>query len=407
MRKPTISMVAALMFATSVQGGDAEMNFGEDVAFLTRHVETIVLGDSTLGPRIAVVPAYQGRVMTSTAAGDLGQSYGWLNYEHIVSGKVVPHINVYGGEERFWLGPEGGQFAIYFPPGGEFTLADWQTPAPIDTETYQVVGRNPRVVRFEHAAQLTNYSGTKFEITIDRAVRLLSDEQVETALGIKLGDTRVVGYETDNRVTNRGPAWQPETGLLSIWILGMYKPGPGTTIVIPYRQGDVGELGPIVNADYFGPIPGDRLKIGEKCIYFRGDGGHRGKIGLNARRSTPRCGSFDASRMVLTCVEYNQPQAPEAELRYVNSQWKIQDDPYSGDVINAYNDGPPAPDKPPLGPFYELETSSPARVLETGQTVRHVQRTFHFEGTRAELDPLAQQLFGVSLERIESAIRPQ
>jgi hypothetical protein len=30
----------------------------------------------------------------------------------------VPHINVFGGEDRFWLGPEGGQFSIFFAKDG-------------------------------------------------------------------------------------------------------------------------------------------------------------------------------------------------------------------------------------------------------------------------------------------------
>jgi hypothetical protein len=27
-------------------------------------------------------------------------------------------------------------------------------------------------------------------------------------------------------------------------------------------------------------------------------------------------------------------------LKYVNSKWGQQDDPYKGDVVNSYNDGP-------------------------------------------------------------------
>ena len=98
------------------------------------------LGTENGGPRVAVVPAYQGRVMTSTAGGAAQPSYGWINYAHIESGQTTPHINVYGGEERFWLGPEGGQFSIFFPPGGKFELADWQTPTVIDTDSFDVVG---------------------------------------------------------------------------------------------------------------------------------------------------------------------------------------------------------------------------------------------------------------------------
>jgi len=57
----------------------------------------------------------------------------------------------------------------------------------------------------------------------------------------------------------------------------------------------------------------------------------------------------------------------------------------------------------PLGPFYELETSSHAAALKPGETMRHVQRTFHIQGSEAALDPLAQQLLGVSLGDIDSA----
>jgi hypothetical protein len=46
--------------------------------------------------------------------------------------------------------------------------------------------------------------------------------------------------------------------------------------------------------------------------------------------------------------------------------------------LDHYNDRPPAPGKPPLGPFYEIETSSPALDLAPGQRYTHVHRTFHF-----------------------------
>ena len=83
--------------------------------------------------------------------------------------------------------------------------------------------------------------------------------------------------------------------------------------------------------------------------------------------------------------------------------WELQDEPYAGDVINSYNDGSPEPGKPPLGPFYELETSSPAAALKPGETMRHVQRTFHLQGSEDTLKPLAQRLFGVSLDAIKAA----
>ena len=44
----------------------------------------------------------------------------------------------------------------------------------------------------------------------------------------------LVAFESENRVTNTGEnPWEKETGLLSIWILGMFPPSPGATVVIP------------------------------------------------------------------------------------------------------------------------------------------------------------------------------
>ncbi|MCY3024281.1 MAG: hypothetical protein NTW87_35335, partial [Planctomycetota bacterium] len=102
--------------------------FGDDVDFLRKHMEIIVLSDKSGGAQVAVSPGLQGRVMTSTAAGAKGLSYGWTNRELIASGKKLEHFNPLGGEERFWMGPEGGQFSIYFAKGATFDLAHWYVP---------------------------------------------------------------------------------------------------------------------------------------------------------------------------------------------------------------------------------------------------------------------------------------
>ena len=106
-------------------------NFTDDVAFLKQHVEVIVLSDKTGSTQVAVIPAYQCRVMTSTAGGPQGISYGWVNRDLISSGEKKEHINVYGGEDRFWIGPEGGQYSVFFKKGDPFDLDHWSTPASI------------------------------------------------------------------------------------------------------------------------------------------------------------------------------------------------------------------------------------------------------------------------------------
>jgi len=204
-------------------------------------------------------------------------------------------------------------------------------------------------------------------------------------------------------VTNRGEQhWKQDSGLLSIWILGMYIPTPETTVVIPFKAGPEEELGSSVNDAYFGEISGDRLKVLEDGLFFKGDGESRGKIGVSPLRAQSFSGSWDADSQVLTIVHFNLPEQPS---EYVNSMWEIQEEPFTGDVVNSYNDGPPEPGAKPLGPFYELETSSPGLALTPGGSYTHFHRTMHFSGNLNDLDRLARSLLGVGIEEIESAFR--
>ncbi len=400
------TFTATTLLASSEPMENIPSNFGEDVAFLKKHTDAIVLrcGDAA----VAVAPAYQGRVMTSTATGDGGNSYGWLNYKLIAKG-VVPaeeakgtlesKIHVFGGEERFWLGPEGGQFGIFFAPGAKFDFADWKTPPAIDTEAFDKVSSDEAKAVFARSFSVTNQSGTKFDVGVERTVRLLDREQTAQALGVTIPeDLPFVAYETVNTVTNRGEkAWEADTGLLSVWLLGMYKPSPSTVMAIPFRED--GE-GPVVNDAYFGKIAPDRLKVGKGVVFFKGDGASRGKIGIPPSRSTPFAGSYSPDLGALTIVRCDPV---EKNGRYVNSMWEKQVNPYAGDVINAYNDGSPAPGEPPLGPFYELETSSRGAELAPGASLTHKQVTVHFAGQPEQLDPIAEAKLGAGIAEIREA----
>src|SRR5262245_21106879 len=149
-------------------------------------------------------------------------------------------MNVYGGEDRFWLGPEGGQFSLFFAPGAPQDLAHWQTPAPIDAEPFALVEKEESRALLRKTMRLTNASGTVFDLEVEREVRMG-----------EVGRTNGVAFETRNRVTNVGAApWRRETGLVSIWIAGTFAPSPSTMIVIPFRPGPEAELGPVVNDRY-------------------------------------------------------------------------------------------------------------------------------------------------------------
>jgi hypothetical protein len=375
--------------------------FQQDLAFLKQHTPIIVLSGPSSAAQVAVAPSYQGRVMTSTTSGNDGPSFGWLGRAAITSDQRQPHMNVFGGEDRFWLGPEGGQYSLYFKKGDPFDLDHWQVPEVFDFGPWEITSQSPTSVTFRKRMTLVNYSGSPFEINVDRTVRVLSNEEVARLLGEALGDgVQTVAFESSNTVTNAGSAaWAPTSGLVSIWILGQLNPSPSTTIAIPYNAA---ASGPIANDGYFGKVPSDRLIVKPPMIYFRGDGQYRSKIGLPPSRAQSIAGSYDAAGQVLTLVQYTRPA--EA-ANYVNSMWEIQREPYKGDVINSYNDGPPAPGKPPLGPFYELETSSPALTLGPGERYTHVHRTFHIVGPDVEIDRIAKATLGVGVRDIAGAFK--
>jgi hypothetical protein len=396
-------LAAAVAFGPAASAGSPGRSFADDVAFLRTHTKILVLADARGEAQVALAPAWQGRVMTSTAAGGAGSSYGWINRAFIAAGGIDPHINVFGGEDRFWLGPEGGQFSIFFAKGAPFDLEHWFTPRPIDTEPFEVVRSTRDTAEFRHAFALTNYSGAVFNVRVERTVRLLATAQAWETLGVPpASGVSMVAFESVNAITNAGRTpWTADTGLLSIWILGMFNPSPATTIVVPITPGPESRLGKAVNADYFGAVPPDRLVVKDGAVFFSGDGQYRSKIGVGPQRVRPILGSFDAASQVLTLVQFTVPPAPHG---YVNSKWELQQQPYAGDVANSYNDGPPAPGAKPLGPFYELESSSPAAALAPGASLEHVHRTLHLTGTRAALDAVARVVLGVGLDEIERAL---
>ena len=389
--KRTILLLLSFLAFLSCEERPQKGSFAYDVDFLSTKKETIVLQENGGQSQVLIVPDYQGRVMTSTANGDKGNSYGWLNYDLINSGEIQPQINAVGGEDRFWLGPEGGQYSIFFKAGEEFSFENWQTPLAIDTEPFQTVGYSQKEAIFEKAFKITNYQDFTFNVKVNRKVEILDKAEVKTALGAFIPEgLAYVGFSTTNTITNSGDkSWTKKTGLLSIWVLGMFKPSPQTTVIIPFKN----DLA--LNTAYFGEIGDDRLQTKDNLVLFKGDGKYRSKIGLPASNATGVLGSYDAAQNVLTVVQYSFA----GDTTYVNSLWEIQAEPYAGDVANAYNDGP-LENGNQLGPFYELESSSPAKELAPEEQITHIHKTFHFEGSKEDLDAICKQVFGTGLDNL-------
>ena len=201
-----LAVLVALAVSPVAARADEGTTFDDDVAFLRQRLEVVVLGEGT-GARVAIVPAWQGRVDDLDRRRSRRPSYGWLNRELAIVGKArMPHINAFGGEDRFWLGPEGGQYAIFFATG-----------RPV----------RPRALADARAHRLGSLGGRRSiasEVRFragDRARQLRGNEALTRSdpparfewWNLPPRESKLVGFESENTITNTGGnAWTREHG---------------------------------------------------------------------------------------------------------------------------------------------------------------------------------------------------
>lgn len=372
--------------------------FGYDLDFLRAHDSVVVLQSDGGKAQVIVSPKYQAKVFTSTADGAGGKSFGWIHYKAFTA-PVDAHMNAYGGENRIWLGPEGGKYSLFFPKGAAMEFANWKTPAAFDTEAWRVIRQDTMSVSMQKDMQLVNYAGTPLSLSVMRDVTILSRSVIDGMLQSHDAALKVVGYRTNNTLTNTGAKeWTEETGMPCIWMLDMFNPSPATVIVVPHKGSGRAAKGgeKVATTDYFGEIPSDRIKITDSTLYFKADGKSRGKLGIHPAYALPRAGSYDAQNKVLTVTIFDV----DSSGKYLNQEWKTTKPAFSGDAVNAYNDGALA-DGSQMGPFYEIESVSPAAFLKPGESLHHQHMVFHFMGDEAALDKVSRAWLGMSLEEIK------
>jgi hypothetical protein len=380
---------AAKQKAAAVKG-----TFAYDRQFIEKY-DTSILTISSGDAQVLISAKYQGKVFTSTAAGDSGHSFGWINYRAF-EGPLDPHMNAYGGENRFWLGPEGGIYSLFFPKGKNMSFENWKTPAAFDNESWQFLSKDSGKAVLFKDMKIQNYAGTDFHLNVKRTITILSEKAIESLLNINIGPKiQSVAYQTENEVTNTGQQdWSQATGMPCIWILDMFPPSGKTTVVIPCKEGN----GSPATTNYFGEIPSDRIKLVGSTVFFKADGKQRGKLGIHPDRAKDIAGSYDAENKILTIIQYSL----ESSAKYLNQEWRTDKPVFSGDAMNAYNDGPLSDGKQ-MGPFYELESVSSALFLPISHTTNHYHAVYHFTGSEEQLSNISEKLLGVNIQEIKQA----
>ena len=372
-------------------------SFSSDLDFLlSKDDKLIVLRTKNGKSQLIVSPKYQGKVFTSTADGLDGVSFGFINYKVFDKAITDEHMNAYGGENRFWLGPEGGDFSIFFEPKAKQVFENWHTPKSIDTESWQLITHSPGEVEMTKSACLTNAKGGRLAFELSRKVTIIENDEISSLTGIRLPtEIKVVGYKTYNAITNNNRfAWTENTGTVCIWMLDMFPPSPDALTIIPYEKTKTSEN--IATTGYFGEIPKDRIRLANGNLYLKTDGRFRSKVGLKAFRTKSMAANYDPECGRLTIITFDT----DKKGIYLNQEWGTGRNLFDGDVLNAYNDGP-LEDGSVMGPFLELESSSPAAFIKPDETMTHQHNIFHFMGDKNDLSEITKKFLGVTIETLE------
>jgi len=308
-------------------------------------------------------------------------------------------MNAYGGEDRLWLGPEGSKFALFFKPHTKMEFAYWHTPTAFDFENWRLTSSTDKKASLSKTTRVLNYQGTIFNLDIIRDIEVLEPVDEKKMLGISF-DSKIksVAFSTTNTIINTSSfAWDKNSGAPCLWNLDMFTPSAKTVIVVPY---DNDATGKVATTDYFGQIPPDRVKYNNGILTFKADGKSRGKLGMPPGRTKKLAGSYDAENNVLTIALFDV----DPKATYLNQEWRTDRDPFVGDAVNAYNDGP-LKDGTQMGPFYEIESVSPAAFLKPKEGLTHKHSVFHFTGDKDELNQIALKTLGISLQDIQAAFK--
>jgi len=268
---------------------------------------------------------------------------------------------------------------------------NWLVPSAMETDPYELVASGPTSVSVRKEMELTNFGRANFQLRVDREVSLLDKSAAEKNLGVSLPEqVAFVAFRSENRLTNQGDkAWDRQTGLATLLSMGMYAGTDSTTVLIPLN--DSVSLADIFR--YFAPLDQDRLRITDGVLHYRTDGRLRSKIGIPRELAPPVYGSYAADEQRLTIVRYRQTD----DSLYFNSNVTVQADPFRGEVIPVYNNGPLSDQVSPEASFYEMESAAALQRLAPGESLWHYHEVYHFGGEETELAVIAKSVLGADL----------
>lgn len=365
----------------------SDRDYSELLQEIGEHTELYELVTTNGKGRICVAPAWQGKVLTSTTSGLQGDALGWLDLTKL--GTADPYGSKIGGEDRLWIGPLGSQFSFYYQQLKPLNEANWQVPPTLDTLRYTVRSKTKSHITMTAQLALTNHIGTAFVFDIRRTIEMLDSAGISSRLGLELPhQLATVAFESRNVLTNIGAKrWNKSLGLPAIWSAGMFEGNDQTWAIIPLSHDQEADK----LYKYFGELDQDRVRVVKDKLFFKVDGRYRSKIGVPWDLSTGLFGCVDLIQTRITIVQHSVT----TDGLYFNSHVSVQDDPYQGEAISVFNNGPMDLTIEREHSFFELESTSTMKELEPGESLEHLHTVYHFDGSEEQISAISESLLGV------------
>lgn len=403
------------------------MSYRDVLHYMASQTEVVELVND-YGGRVAICPAWNGRVMTSSCDGLEGAAMGFVHIEGMErlaadarsGAESVAHgLRFLGGEDQFDLAPVGGRFGIDAAPRTDERAAPllWGEGAFTPQEIRKTVPEADVVL--QRRAAFFNRAGTPFTVDLVRQMRLLQRDDLETTFGTALAsaldqpDSSFVAFETVSSLVNRGEPMVPRGGLITPRVVGMFGTGDRTAAILPFRP--VCEVRHGITPHYFGLAPHRRLWTFDHCVALRADGEHRVQVGASYLCAMPLAGAIDFREGVLTLVAWSLPPLASEPCYLANAACcadhphetasppvaESDGDDVNGDVARVYVSGGMLRSETISHPrFYEIDTAAPAHALPHGGSILHRRQTVHLATDSETLRDLAAQFLACDYDTV-------
>ena len=364
----------------------------------------VVLCGSDSKKIVVVAPSLVGRVICTGSGGLHGTTDSYISEDQIAKGftKSLPGAKwaSFGGEERVWLAPEGGEYALFFSKGKPQTQENYTVPESLNSTKFQVteISADGKSVTFTAGMSLVNFIGSRFDLEVSRTISLV--ESCPYVQEFK-GKIDFVGFESHTYIKNIGKKpWTKKTGAMSIWTIGQFLAKDNSVVIMPYRCGSNEVLGAPVSTEYFrlltldgNPTPRRFWTVENNVVLLKASGVVQTKLELMAKRSLGRIAAIDLKGFVMNILDFDF----YPELEYVASYPLPYDgNPYVGGAASTFV----LSKLHPVSPSYELECCSPALFLQPGEKFGHVARTYRLRSDKNSLITICKRYFNADIKTL-------